>query len=348
MNNTSFAHPCLSNQYAEAVSLIKLTALMLILVVLSLLPTQAQKSSASFHTISTGFGPEDMVMDSLHSPQRLLVSCASRRPEYPPYGEIEAIDPATGSRTILRRTGEPAGIRLNPHGISLVEAGEIQYLYVISHDDAHGCHPVIRYQVDGDTLSFVEELNSKLLISPNAVQAFPDGSLLVCNDAGIRNNRKEQIFRQKRGNILYYDGHGNWSIVEKEIGMPAGLAGMGNRIFVSATLENRLYSYRLHNGQLTEKKVVCSIKSPDNIRIHQNQLIVTSHSKTMKFIGHARNMHHVSPSLVLSVDPATGNKTRLFYNNGKSISAASVAVLSNGQLFIGQIFEPFIGVQILF
>jgi arylesterase/paraoxonase len=348
MKNIDFLRHCKSIHYDRAVNLIKLTALILILPLFSALPTQAQSGSATFRTLTTGYGPEDMVRDTLHSPSRLLVACASRRPEYPVYGEIEAIDPANGSRTILRRTGEPAGLRLNPHGISLIAAGEIQYLYVISHDDAHHSHPVIRYQVDGDTLAFVEVLNSKLLISPNALQAYPDGSLLVCNDAGIRNNRKEQIFKQKRGNILYYDGLGNWTIAAMELGMPAGLTGLGNRIFVSATLENKLYSYLVDNGQLKDKTLVCSIKGPDNIRIDRNRLIVTSHSKILKFIGHARNKSHPSPSMVLSIDPETGQKTRLFYDNGKRISAASVAVISNGQLFIGQIFEPFIGVHILF
>lgn len=35
--------------------------------------------------------------------------------------------------------------------------------------------------------------------------------------------------------------------------------------------------------------------------------------------------------------------TQLFYDNGKLISAASVALIFNNQLVIGQIFEPYIG-----
>jgi len=293
--------------------------------------------------LPTGYGPEDIVVDSLNTPPRLLVSCASRRLEYPAYGEIEAIDPAKGKRFVMKRIGEPGGLTFRPHGISLVKAGEIQYLYVISHDDQKGIHPIIQYLVDGDSLIFVKMLNIRLLVSPNALQAFPDGSLLVCNDAAVRNSMKEKIFGSKRGNILYYDGLGNWSIVADKLGMPAGLIGMGNRIFVSAALENKLYSYRFIDGQLTDKEQVCRIKGPDNIRIHNDNLIITSHSKTIKFIRHTKNKSRKSPSLVLSVNPRTGISTQLFYDNGKLISAASVALIFNNQLVIGQIFEPYIG-----
>lgn len=292
--------------------------------------------------LPSGSGPEDIVLDSVHNPPRLLVSCSARRSEYPAYGEIEAIDPVNGTRKVLARIGEPEKLVFRPLGISLVQAGELQYLYAITHDDIRGIHPIIQYQVDRDTLIFVKLLDTKLLVSPNALQVYPDGSLLVCNDAGKRNSMKEKIFRQKKGNILYFDGRGNWSIVADKLGMPAGLTGMGNRIFVSAALENMLYSFQLTDGILTGKQEVCRIKGPDNIRINSNKLLITSHSKPLKFIRHVKNKSQCSPSLVLSVDPLTGFSTRLFYDDGRQISAASVALVFNNQLIIGQIFEPFI------
>ena len=216
---------------------------------------------------------------------------------------------------------------------------------MITHDDQKNVHPIIQYLIDGDDLIFVKLLSSRLLISPNALQAFPDGSLLVCNDAAERNNMKEKIFRLKRGNVVFCDNRGNWSVVADKLGMPAGLTGMGNRIFVSGTLENKLYSYQLADGQLTNKKLVCIIKGPDNIRICNGNLIVTSHSKPFKFIRHVKDKSRESPSLVLSVDPLTGKSARLFYDDGKQISAASVALIFNNQLVIGQIFEPCIGLS---
>ncbi|MFA6127106.1 MAG: hypothetical protein WC699_07365 [Bacteroidales bacterium] len=291
----------------------------------------------------TGPGPEDIVIDSLANPPRLLVSCASRRPEYAVYGEIESIDPNLNKRLIMKRSGEPTGMTFRPHGLSLVQSGEIQYLYVISHDDQRGEHRVIQYEVDGENLIFVQVFKSDLLVSPNALQAYPDGSLVVCNDAGTRNSMKEKIFGLKRGNILFYDRRGNWSIVAKKLGMPAGLSGIGNKIFVSAALENKLYSFQLIEGELTGKKEVCKIKGPDNIRVFNGSLLITSHSKPFKFIMHVKDKTRKSPSIVVSVNPRTGQSTRLFYDNGKQLSAASVAVFFQNRLVIGQIFEPFLG-----
>lgn len=332
---------CISGCYKIADSSIKLTALLWML-----LFTFAASAQTPIKLLPTGYGPEDMVIDSMSNPPRLLISCASRRTEYPKYGEIESMDPAKGTRQIIKRIGEPAGLVFRPHGISLVKAGEIQYLYVISHNDAKGEHPVLRYQIDDDTLVFVEELTSRLLVSPNALQAYPDGSVVVCNDAAVRGDLKETIFRQKKGNILFYDGRGNWSIMANKIGMPAGLAGIGKNIYVSATTENKLYSFELNDGQLKNKSLLAEVTGPDNIRFHDGKLLTTSHSKSMKFVAHVKNRNHKSPSLVLSIDTQTGKSTRLFYDNGKIISAASVALIFNHQLIIGQIFEPFIGISV--
>ncbi len=322
----------------------KPVSLILLIFILSYFTSSSLPVLNPMHLFRSGYGPEDMVADTLSTPPRLLVSCSSRRPDYPAYGEIEAINPASKVRVVMTRTGEPQGLVFRPHGISLVQAGEIQYLYVILHDDVKKAHPVIQYQVDADTLIFIRRLDSKLLISPNALQAYPDGSLLVCNDAGKHNSMKEKIFRQKKGNILFFDGRANWTIAADTLGMPAGLAALGKRVFVSAALENKLYSYDLSDGKLTGKKIVSEIKGPDNIRVYEGNLIVTSHSKPLKFISHTRKVSHKSPSLVLSVDVRSGKTTRLFYDNGNQISAASVAMFLNNQLIIGQIFEPFVGI----
>ncbi|MFA5815696.1 MAG: hypothetical protein WC865_08760 [Bacteroidales bacterium] len=95
-------------------------------------------------------------------------------------------------------------------------------------------------------------------------------------------------------------------------------------------------------GEIEAINPAKGIKGPDNIRINNGNLIITSHSKPFKFIGHVKDKSQKSPSLVLSVDPHTGKSTRLFYDDGKLISAASVALIFNNQLVIGQIFEPFI------
>jgi hypothetical protein len=289
---------------------------------------------------ATGYGPEDLVMDSLNNPPRVLISCAGRRAEYPDYGEIQAYYPESGKLETLKRVHEPAGLVFRPHGISLLTLGPNRYLFVISHDEEARYHPVLRYRVSNDTLFFEKVFHSSLLVSPNALQAYPDGSILVCNDAAKRGSMAEKIFRLKRGNIVRFDGFGNWSVVAAKLGMPAGLAGSGEDLYVCGSLENRLYRFTYKNGELTGKRTLNKIKGGDNIRIYEGFLLTTSHAKPLKFISHVGNREKPSPSLVLKIDTTTGSSTVLYSDNGRIISAASAALIWNRQLIVGQIFEP--------
>jgi hypothetical protein len=235
---------------------------------------------------------------------------------------------------------EPAGLVFRPHGISLLTLGPNRYLFVISHDEEARYHPVLRYRVSNDTLFFEKVFHSSLLVSPNALQAYPDGSILVCNDAAKRGSMAEKIFRLKRGNIVRFDGFGNWSVVAAKLGMPAGLAGSGEDLYVCGSLENRLYRFTYKNGELTGKRTLNKIKGGDNIRIYEGFLLTTSHAKPLKFISHVGNREKPSPSLVLKIDTTTGSSTVLYSDNGRIISAASAALIWNRQLIVGQIFEP--------
>ncbi len=309
---------------------------------LGLLVLQSYSLTVSLSTglIHTGYGPEDLVMDSLNNPPRVLISCAGRREEYPAYGEIQAYYPESGRVETLKRVHEPAGMVFRPHGISLLTLDSRRYLFVISHDEEARYHPVFRYRISNDTLFFEKVFHSDLLISPNALQAYPDGSILVCNDAAKRGSMAEKILRLKRGNIVRFDGFGNWTVVAEKLGMPAGMAGSGENLYVCGSLENRLYRFTYKNGELSEKRTLTKIKGGDNIRIYEGFLLTTSHAKPLKFISHVGNREKPSPSLVLKIDTTTGTSSVLYSDNGRIISAASAALIWNRQLIVGQIFEP--------
>jgi hypothetical protein len=286
----------------------------------------------------TGYGPEDLVIDSLNNPPRILISTCARRDEYPAWGEIQTFDPETGKVETLPRVNEPEGLVFRPHGISLLNSDGNRYLFVISHDDVSGKHPVLVYRVEPDRLVCERVLEDPLLVSPNALQAYPDGSILVCNDAARRGSMKEKIFRQKKGNIIRFDGK-QWVIVAKRLGMPAGLAGSGEDVYVCTSLENKLYKFTYAHGKLTEKQLVCKVKGGDNIRIYPGFLLTTSHFKPLKFIGHVGNKSKPSPSRIIKVDLPSGTPKILFEDDGRLFSAASVTLLWKNKLITGQIFE---------
>jgi hypothetical protein len=295
--------------------------------------------SKSQSLLPAGYGPEDLVVDSLNNPPRILISSCGRREEYPAWGEIQAFDPESGTITNLPRVNEPEDLVFRPHGLSLVTTGPDRYLYVISHDDQGGKHPVIRYLVESGRLVFQRMMEDPLLVSPNALQAYPDGSILVCNDAGKRGSMTEKIFRQKKGNIIRFDGT-RWSIVAKRLGMPAGLAGSGSEVFVCTSLENKMYRFTYRNGQLSDKIKFCRIKGGDNIRIYPGYLLTTSHFRPIKFIAHVGNREKASPSRILRISLPSGKPETLFEDDGRMFSTASVAVVWKKTLIAGQIFEP--------
>lgn len=240
------------------------------------------------------------------------------------------------------RLNEPDSLVFRPHGISISGNGKKTFLYVISHDDANGHHPVLKYLIDNDKLILKEVFNHPLLVSPNALHAFKDGSFLVCNDAERRNSMIDKILRLKRSNIVYFDGKGNWSVLADKLGMVAGLSYKNSKVYASAALENKLYVFDFKEGNLQNKKVLAKIKGPDNIRFHNETLLVTSHFKPFKFIQHVNNSEKKSPSLVWSVNLNTGEKKALFSDQGNEISAASAALILSGKLYVSQIFEPWI------
>jgi hypothetical protein len=292
--------------------------------------------------IETGFGPEDMVIDSFSNIQGILISSCSRREEYGDYGEIERFIPGTIRSEIVKRIGEPENMVFKPHGISIAREKGDGFLYVISHDDENNKQFIIKYKIEADHLAFERLFESPLLVSPNALHAFGDGRLLVCNDAKKRNSLLEKILKLKTSNIVYFNENENWEIIADKIGYAAGLEYSDGKFFVSAALENKLYSFDFDGKKVSNKKVLAKINGPDNIRLYKDKLIVAAHYKAMAFIKHVNSKEKYSPSTVYSIDQKHGNLKLLYSNDGSIISGSSTAVIYKERLFINQIFEPWI------
>lgn len=316
-----------------------------ILLILTLTSCASLPESGPYESriIETGYGPEDMVIDSTTSAPTLLISCSSRRKEYPEYGEIERFYLGNSSGKVMERIGDPADLVLKPHGISICkEKDGLYHLYVISHNNKKDQHPIIKYIVEENRLIFEKIFKDDLLVSPNAIHAFSDGSFLVCNDAGKRNSMIEKIFRLKHSNIIYFNEKGKGLILADRMGMVAGLFCINDHVYASASLENKIYLFDFKNGKLENKQQFVKIKGPDNIRLHENELIITSHSKPFKFIRHVNNRDKKSPSLIYTIEISNRKMKVIYSNPGELIPAASTAVILDNYLYISQIFEPWI------
>jgi len=292
--------------------------------------------------ISVGPGPEDMVSDTLKGEIRLLVSCSSRRDSQESYGEVVAYYPGTGVMRSMIRMEEPPGIVFRPHGIYL----DGERLYVISHEEEPHDHPVLIYEVHGDALLFQEMIRSPMLHSPNALVTGPQKEIYVVNDSGKRGSILEKALRLKRANVIRLDKApgGTWSAreVAGNLGYPAGINRIGNRLYVGDAVLHRIHVYTISEQGLEPFSEIRDVKGVDNLRIHNGQLLAPGHVKPFKFIGHVNNPEKHSPVEVFLIDPQTGGCTTLYANDGSIISAASSAIILGGSLYICQVFEPYL------
>ena len=293
--------------------------------------------------IEVGPGPEDMVLDTLGSSPRLLISCAARRDMHKPYGEIISYDLESGSGKVLARELEPSDLVFNPHGIYLDQ----NTLYVISHSNEPDYHPILIYRVFDDSLVFQELISTPLQISPNALVTGSSGEIYFVNDSGKRGSMAEKIFRLKRANVVRLtkdpaSASWNSTLMAVNLGYPAGINRMGNKIYVGDAILNRIHVFRINGEGLIEVDQLKGFKGADNIRFHQQQLLVPGHTKPFKFIKHTKDPEQKSPVEVFLIDPVTGSSQTLYYTDGKSLSGGSSAILYRDQLYICQVFDPFL------
>lgn len=287
-----------------------------------------------------------MVIDRSADHPRLLISCCERRDENPPFGEIVAYTPATGAIDTLTRTGMPDSLFFQPHGIFLDSDHAPPLLYAISHEHDKGFHPVYVWEVGDSTLVFRELIRSELLHSPNALTIGTNGELYVVNDAGKRGSMIEKALKLNRANIvrLEKNADGKWksTVAAEKLGYPAGINRIGDTLFAGDAINHRLHLYHITGEGLVPLEPVKKLRGNDNIRVIDDMIYLTGHVKPLKFIGHAKSGDKLSPVAAWEVDPVTGNITTLFTTDGSLISAGSTAVMLNGDLYICQVFEPFI------
>jgi hypothetical protein len=292
--------------------------------------------------IEVGPGPEDMVLDSLQGLPRLLISCTGRREIHQPYGEIESLNLVTGQRKVLSRQNEPAGLKFRPHGIYL----EDSLLYVISHEAEPDQHPILIYRVTGDTLEFMEWIQTPAQHSPNALVAGPRGEIYFVNDSGKRGSLAEKILRLRRASLVRLsknpDGQWEFEFIASNLGYPAGINRIRNQIYVGDAILHRIHVFSITSQGMVPGTPIMGLKGNDNIRIYNGKILTPGHIKPLRFIRHAKDSRNLSPVEVYLADPFTGDVHSIYLNDGSEISAGSTAILFDGYLYICQVFDPYI------
>ncbi|MCD6178997.1 MAG: hypothetical protein J7K39_03750 [Bacteroidales bacterium] len=294
--------------------------------------------------IIVGFGPEDIVLDSISSfkNNRLLVSCNTRRNSDSITTGIYWIDLKTDSVFEFERLYEPPNLVFHPHGFDLVMIDSVPRLFIISHDDENNVHPIIRYKVLDKSLIFEAAYQNPLFISPNDIFALNDGSFFITNDAGKRHSLMEQVFKLKRSSVVYFPKNLKPYYIDKELSYANGIYFDKPNLYVSTVLQNSIFKFTIKNNQSTDKKKLTEIIGGDNITKYKDKFIVAAHLNSIAFLRHAKNTKNLSPSVIYQFDPINGDKKVLFSDDGELISAASTAIRYGDYLYISQVFDNFV------
>jgi hypothetical protein len=320
-----------------------------------------------------GSGPEDLVLDTLTTVPRLLVSCDARRASEVPAAGIWTLDPASRQTAELPRFDEPESFIFHPHGIDLVwqplppgsvAAGEgalrpdqekaVPVLYVINHDDHRDEHSVIAYRVFPDHLTFLRSWTDPLLNSPNALTVLNDGTLLVTNDSGKRGNRLEALLKRKKSTVVAWNATRNkWWVAADNLAYANGIVSRRNRVYVATTRQSRVFAYHWDGEMLQERVELARVSGADNLRWDGEDLLVAGHPSIFAFVRHASSAARKSPVKVWRIPGSTTNSPAvasdkppapecIYADDGSIISGAATAMIWDGHLYLSQVFDPFV------
>lgn len=304
--------------------------------------------TGDYQKIEVGPGPEDIALDTLEGSGRLIVSCAERRAEDESKNGFYDYNITSGKLEKLPIEGLPENINLHPHGIDIGVVDGVRLLYCVNHENnaedfpPKGRQSILVFELKSDKVVFKTQLTDPLIISPNDVCTDHIGGIFISNDTGKRNNFWEKLFELRRSSVVHYDGN-SWSVVDNKLKYANGVGVKDGRLYISGTQEKSIISYSINiDGTFSDRKEIPAVKGNDNITFSGNRLVTSAHLDFIKFLKHVKHAEKPSPCMVYSIDLKTEKLDTLYLDGGTILSAASTGLIYKNDLFVSQVFDPFI------
>jgi len=285
--------------------------------------------SQNIHKFVIGNGPEDFVLDTFSSTQRLIVSCHERRDKVKKkISYFYSVDINFREAAKMIRMNEPDNFYLNLIGIDIEKFNDKIFLYATSHFKDE--YMVVKYQVKEDSLFFIRYYSNPFFYKLNDVAVFK-GNFIVSN------------CKYFNGSIAYCDSLGNCKKLLSHIDFPNGVYFENDSTFYySSTFENSFVKNSIKDLTVTQSQKIAKIKGADNILKCNGKFYITSHPNFIKFMQHKKTAEKKSPIAVFEYDGNTTVLKKIYTNEGELISAVSSAVIYKNNLYLSQIFDDFI------
>lgn len=297
-------------------------------------------------------GPEDVEHSA---PNQLLFISSDNRPERhgepTPDGAILGyrLDDPAAQPVNLTKDFKP-GFAFHPHGMAIWELADGTRLWVVNHRADETSVEVFVYR--GGKLTFEKSIRDPLLAVANDLLAVDAERFYATSDHASDSHlagKLEDYTRIGRGYVSFYDGK---TFSKKATGLryANGLCLSGpvekpSKLLVAAMLAKSVHVYDRDaaTGDLREAGVVRLDSAPDNITCDPAGVIwVGAHPKL--FALKAMNDHRTqrAPSVVLKItgiETATPRVEEVMADDGRLISAASVAWHRADRLIVGSVFD---------
>ena len=282
-------------------------------------------------------GPEDIVVDRLGGRNRLIVSCRSLRKCYGRQGSLVTLDLNKRNPEYKRLLCKWRGVALQPHGLAL--SGD--RLYVLNHQPKE-CWEVLVFRLD-DSGALVE--GRSLGGSPLKGAEGSNGNDLTVPRNGNLVMTMPSLLRNSKSRILHYPGAGDvWSVLDRNPPgrYPNGAWADRNAVLVSSAGG----VHRYENGG-SPREVVPKAGAGDNfgeIEGKPREILLTSHQSQLRYGLNSIFPCWRSPSHLTRIHLDSGESNRVVLKDGSQypINCASVAVVASGNLWLGQVFEPYL------
>jgi len=261
---------------------------------------------------------------------------------------VYVLDPADLSVVTLASIDSPADFR--PHGISLwrgegPDGEEIARLFVISHP-AGGSRVLIYDVGEGGALVHLETVSAPDIRSPNDVVGVGPRQFYISNDTYFGDTPMgylEAFLGLPLGSVAYFDGEAARIVADGFIytnGINVNAAG--DRLYVAAFLgrEVRVFERNPADGSLRRLASHRMPMGADNIEIGPDgALYVGGNVDVFAFLAHSTDPEALAPSVIMRLDPETGERRTAFMNDGSLINSASVGAVHDGRLLVGAVFD---------
>jgi len=237
----------------------------------------------------------------------------------------------------------------NPHGLSShVDAKGVITLYVINHPSGGNSVELFQLDTDKHTAKHLKTIKDDLIFHPNDLVVVGPEQFYLSNDHYFDNaimRPAELILNRIALCTIVYHNKGKTSVADPWLRSPNGLATDKDKKFLFAAIGKQISVYKIDaDRSLTKLQTIDMYTHCDNLfyDAETNSIYSGCHPVGHEIFAHLYNPKtKIAPTQILKIDFRNNNKdfsiTEVYVNDGKDISAGTVAVKYNNQILIGSV-----------